>query len=94
MRTLRFTNQAESDLTGIYEYGVRQYGVRAAESYMQMLGDKFAQMTEFPGLFPVFNGLDSDYRKAVVEKHTIYFRSGPDEVVVVRVIGRQTTEQL
>ncbi|WP_300426363.1 type II toxin-antitoxin system RelE/ParE family toxin [uncultured Thalassolituus sp.] len=94
MRTLRFTNQAESDLTDIYEYGVRQFGVRAAESYMQMLGDKFAQMTELPELLPVFKGIESDYRKAVVQKHVICFRSGPDEVVVVRVIGRQTTEQL
>ena len=92
MAKYRLTNAADADLEGIFDYGFDRFGHEQAELYFDGLVDRLARLGDAPQLWQTVDEIKQGFRRSVYGKHSIYFCTDGDEIVVVRILGRQNRE--
>lgn len=81
--------QAEEDITRIFEYGLRFFGLMQADKYYDMLFECFNKIALNPLLFPDAKHYKRDYRYCVCGVDTIFYRINGDEIEIMAIIGKQ-----
>ena len=92
MKTLQFTQLAENDFAGIYEFGVTHFGIHQAELYIQKLSRHLEHLLESPLIAPSAEEFLSGYRRSVVGQHSVYYRMTDSGILIGRILGRQNPD--
>ena len=94
MASYRLSGRADEDLRRLYEYGILQYGLERADRYYNGLIERLEELAEDPHLWQAVDHIRPGYRRSVYGRHSIYYRIDPNEIVIVRILGRQDPQQL
>jgi toxin ParE1/3/4 len=89
MASYRLNREALEDLDRLYEHGVLTFGLRQADAYFDGIVNRFQKIADQPELYPAIDHIRQGYRRSVYRSHSIYYRIDPDEIVIVRILGRQ-----
>ncbi len=74
MGNYRLTENAQSDLIRIHQYGVRAHGEIQADEYYFAFFDCFEQLAKQPLLYPTVDDIRKGYRRCVCGADSIYYR--------------------
>ena len=84
------TQDADTDLERIHDYGVAQFGMLQADKYYEMFFECFNKIAFNPFMFPSSAHLYKGYRYCVCGVDTIFYRIISDDLVeIVAIVGRQ-----
>lgn len=84
------TQDADTDLERIHDYGVAQFGMLQADKYYEMFFECFDKIAFNPFMFPSVAHLNKGYRYCVCGVGTIFYRIISDDLVeIVAIVGRQ-----
>jgi len=86
MTEYRLTPAAEHDLTGIWRYTARKWGVAQANRYTDCLSAAFDELTHAPEMAPTCDHIRPGYRRWHLERHVIYFRTTDYGILFVRIL--------
>lgn len=88
MATYKLTYEAAADLENIYDYGIDQFGLDQANTYLDLLEERLDQISENPLMYPAAEYVRHGYRRSVIGSHTIYFRMQPGFIEIMRIVGQ------
>lgn len=88
MATYKLTYEASADLESIYDYGIDQFGLDQADTYLDLLEERLEQISEHPLMYPAATDVRQGYRRSVIGSHTIYFRIQSDFIEIIRIVGQ------
>lgn len=94
MASYRLSSRADEDLSRLYAYGIRHYGLARADRYYDGLITRFEELAENPHLWQAVDHIRPGYRRSVYGRHSIYYRIDPDAIVIVRILGREDPQPL
>ena len=80
------TNAAQADLAGIWDYTVQTWGEAQARSYTLKIKQTCHALCS--DMYPNRSAEDvrPGYRRALVGRHTIFFRSNETEIQIIRIL--------
>lgn len=85
---------AKNDLKDIYQYGLRLWGQKQSDSYLENLKEYFWMLTDQPLAGVERPGLLPDMRSLPIESHILFYKATPNTVEIIRVLlGRQDPQQ-
>jgi toxin ParE1/3/4 len=73
----------------LYRYTYRRFGEAQADSYLLGLEEKLLELAENPSLALSVDDIRPGYRKALYQKHAVYFQVAGNGIFVVRVLHQQ-----
>ena len=86
--TVSISEDAKTDIKGIYIYSYQNYGERKAEEYVDELN---TMLNELPNTFNI-----SDYgfvrpglKRSNYKSHAVYYRAEGSDIVVLRVLHQR-----
>ena len=83
---------AQDDLRDIYRYGLRTWGGRQADDYLEQFRDCFWMLTTRHDAGRSRAELGRDLRSFRVRQHVVFYRLAPGQLQIVRVLhARQDT---
>ena len=82
----RLTPAAQRDLDEIFDYTVREWGLEQALAYAAAIEKACARLAKAPDLAQDCGHIRTGYRRAVVNRHAIYFRVEDYGVAIVRIL--------
>jgi toxin ParE1/3/4 len=85
---LRESRRASADLDAIFEYGMLNFGVAAAISYVEKLDGIYRRLTEHPQSGRPEPELGPGTRSISYEAHRIYYEIDGDTVVVLAILHK------
>jgi toxin ParE1/3/4 len=90
LSSYRIGSKAESDLTGIFDYTVDQWGWRQADAYIDMLSDCFQLLADSPGLGRTSDLIPVAIRRFEHGSHVVFYREGEgrEEIEILRVLHK------
>jgi len=94
MANYRLSKEADEDLDHIFDYGIDEFGLEKALSYVDGMTKRFSDIAETPLFWQAVDAIRVGYRRSVYKSHSIYYRIDLNEVVIVRILGRQDLEVL
>lgn len=80
------SQEADSDIVALYDFGARTYGLVAAAAYAAQLRDRFQFLAEFPRSVREREEVTPPVRIAPFRGHIIAYRIENEDVVVIRVL--------
>ncbi len=83
---VRLSPAAQSDLDGVFDYTVRQWGLEQAVRYMESLENACAALAAGPAQAQDCSDIRPGYRRATAGRHSIYFRIEDYGIAVVRIL--------
>lgn len=86
MLEIKFSKLAQSDIAGIYDYTVDQWGVEQADRYVDGLSDRLEQAARGQIPYPALPQWRHDGFSLSYKSHVIFFVRTEHEVVVARVL--------
>ena len=86
MAKYRFSNAAEKDLEQLFEYGIDNFGISKAKSYVDGLIIQIQNIAENPLHYQAVEHIRIGFRRSVYGKHSIYYRSCEDCVDIMRIL--------
>ncbi len=89
MTKYTLTNEAEKDLEEIALYGIEKFGIVKASEYHSGLEEQFEKIATNPKHGQRVDHVLQGYRRSVYVSHSIYYKVRPEDVLIVRVLGRQ-----
>ncbi|MBL1144746.1 MAG: type II toxin-antitoxin system RelE/ParE family toxin [Bacteroidetes bacterium] len=94
MAKYRITNEAESDLIRIHQFGIRQFGMIQADKYFNNLFDYFELIAQRPLAFKSVNEISKDCRCCPCGFDSIYYTYINDIVDIVAIVGSQDLDNI
>ena len=94
MASYELTRAADEDLDRLYVFGFHEFGERQADAYYEGMVERFEELVINPYLWQGVDDLRRSYRRSVYKKHSIYYRIDNEDVVIVRILGRENIEIL
>lgn len=94
MVNYKLSKEADEDLSRLFDYGIDQFGLEQARSYIDGMKQRFSELTENPRLWQAVDSIRTGYRRSVYRAHSIYYRIDSDEIMIIRVLGRQDPKKL
>ena len=91
MATYRLSEEAKDDLTGIHQYGVREFGETQADDYFWKIIQKLDVVAETPLLYQEVPEIREGYRRSVCGVHSIYYRFDGTNVYIMAILRSQDT---
>ncbi len=91
MATYRLSEEAKDDLTGIHQYGVREFGETQADDYFWKIIQKLDVVAETPLLYQEVPEIREGYRRSVCGVHSIYYRFDGTNVDIMAILRSQDT---
>jgi toxin ParE1/3/4 len=89
MRKYRLSKQADSDIAGIANYTIRQFGVKQARRYRDGFEKVFRRLAEYPNSGRSAGHLAPRLRRMNFESHVIFFLHDEDGVLIVRILHQR-----
>ena len=86
MYKLRKSAEAEEDLTDIWVYSLREWGIEQADKYIDELEAGLAQLSASPKLGTSRDELRPGYRSLRINQHMAYYTVKESTVRIVRVL--------
>jgi toxin ParE1/3/4 len=83
---LRISRRASADLAEIADYTIAEFGITQARRYRDQLQACFASITDNPALGKSADDLAPGLRRIRQQAHVIFYRPGPDHILIVRVL--------
>src|SRR5688500_5260666 len=83
------SQRAVEDLETIYRYTYRRFGETQADSYLLGLEETLRELAQTPSLAVSVDDVRPGYRKALYQKHAVYFRVEENGIFVARVLHQQ-----
>ncbi len=93
MARYQLSSDAEDDLKRIYDYGLKTFGEKQADLYLDQLLDCFDTIADSPFSFVLVDNIYPGLRRCVCGVDSIFFRIGKDLIEIVAIIGRQELNQ-
>ena len=93
MANYKLAPEAESDLYRIWLYGVRQWGLDAADSYQRAVHKRFEAIAVNPMQYPTVDHIRDGYRRSVHRNDSIYYRIDGETVEIMAIIGQQNLDE-
>lgn len=93
MASYRISAAADDDLDRLYIHGARNFGLEHTDRYAAGLIEHFGMLAAAPLLYQAVDHIRTDYRRSVYHAHAIYCQIDGDNVVIVRVLGRQDADK-
>lgn len=78
----------------IHQYGVKQFGIKHADSYFESFFFHFELIAENPQSFESVDFIKPGYRRCVCGVDSIFYKVNEDVVEIITIIGRQDFSQL
>ena len=85
---LKLTPRARADLDAIWDYSVRQWDEKQAETYLASIGQTTQLLVENPGLGTKIDHVKGGYKKFPAASHLLIFKSTPYAIEIVRVLHK------
>ena len=89
MTTYKLSSDAEDDLKRIYSYGLKTFGEKQADLYLDQLLDCFETIVDSPFSFVSVDNIYPGHRRCVCGVDSVYYRIGNDFIEIVAIVGRQ-----
>lgn len=86
MAKYRLSAAAEQDFEQLFEYGIDNFGVAQATSYVDGLITQFQHVAENPLHYQAVDHIRMGYRRSVYGKHAIYYLVSKNCVDVMRIL--------
>ena len=86
MANYKLSSAADKDFEQLFEYGIDNFGLSKAKSYVDGLIIKFQTIAENPLHYQAVDYIRSGYRRSVYGKHTIYYIVSNDYVDIMRIL--------
>lgn len=90
---VRQSELSKADLRKIYRDGVRKFGKRAAERYVEGIADAYDLIGSVPLMNPARTEVKPPVHLHPYKGHHIIYRVGDDEVRILRVLPRHRNWQ-
>lgn len=85
---------AKADLKDIYQYGLRQWGQKQSDNYLEGIKEQFWVLTEQPLIGVERPDLLPNMRSLPIESHTLFYSVTSNTVEIIRVLhGRQDPQR-
>src|ERR1700722_2267423 len=85
----RLSKRADSDIAGIADYTIRQFGINQARRYRDGLEKIFRRLAEYPNSGRSAGHLAHRLRRINFESHVIFFLHEDDGVLIVRILHQR-----
>jgi toxin ParE1/3/4 len=86
MANYKLSSAADKDFEQLFEYGIDNFGLSKAKSYVEGLIIKFQTIAENPLHYQAVDYIRSGYRRSVYGKHTVYYMISNDCVDIMRIL--------
>ena len=86
MANYKLSSAADQDFEQLFEYGINNFGLARAKSYVDGLMIQFQSIAENPLHYQAVDHIRKGYRRSVYGKHAIYFVVSNDGVDVIRIL--------
>lgn len=83
MAKYRLSSAAAQDFEKLFEYGIDNFGLTRAKSYVDGLITQFQSIAENPLHYQAVDHIRNGYRRSVYGKHAIYYTASNDCVDVM-----------
>ncbi|MEC9346430.1 MAG: type II toxin-antitoxin system RelE/ParE family toxin [Pseudomonadota bacterium] len=80
---------ARADLVAIWRYSAANWSVEQADRYVRDLEAVFRLLAGSPGLGVGIDHLRKGYRKFPAGRHSVYYTSGEQGVLIVRILHQR-----
>jgi len=78
--------RAEDDLVDIWLYSLEKWGGNQADLYLDKLGEGIISIAHNPAIGKDCGHIRQGYRRLHVAHHMIYYRTGPGQIEIIRVL--------
>lgn len=89
MENYKLSDEAQDDLVGIHQYGVRKWGEKQADKYFWQLISHLEKVGESPLLYPPVDHIRAGYRRSVCGVHSVYYRIEDETALVMAILRSQ-----
>jgi len=89
MANYQLTEATVTDLERIYYYGIVTFGLFQADKYYGGLISQLQKIAENPDSYTSVDDIFPGYRRATYYSNSVYYRSEHDQVIIVRILGRE-----
>ena len=90
MASYRLTRKADNDLAALYEYGILNFGLGKAKSYLIGMYERFDQLAGQPDIGRSADELLPGMTRLEYGSHVIFYMAHPDgSVLIVRVLRKE-----
>lgn len=86
MKYYQLTNIAESDISDIYEYGIRHFGLENAANYLLGMHEQFEMLVVHPEIGRSSNALMPGLKRLSYQSHVIFYLRQDECILVIRVL--------
>jgi toxin ParE1/3/4 len=86
MAAYSLSEKAVSDLDGIYEYTILNFGLEQARAYLLGLHERFQILADSPGVGRSAAQLAPELRRHEYQSHIIFYTPEAKGVLIVRVL--------
>ncbi|MDB5430325.1 MAG: Plasmid stabilization protein ParE [Caulobacter sp.] len=86
MKRVRLSAPAGADMVAIRHDGVCDWGEARSALYLDEIGTRLALIGAHPGRYPLAPELGADIRRIRSGRHILFYREGPLEVIVLRIL--------
>ncbi len=94
MARYKISNAAKEDLIRIYNYGVKQFGMKQADKYFGSFFEYFDLIADQPFSFPAVDFIKQGYRRCVCGSDSIFYRIEQEKVEIMAIVGMQDLEKV
>lgn len=85
MATYKLNQAAATDIEHLFEYGIDNFGVNKARSYIEGLTLRFESIAENPLHYQAVEHIKTGYRRSVYRQHSIYYRIN-NNIEIMRIL--------
>ncbi|AWB67903.1 type II toxin-antitoxin system RelE/ParE family toxin [Saccharobesus litoralis] len=86
MAKYRLSEAADKDFDQLFEYGIDNFGLSNARSYVEGLAYQFHNIAANPLHYQAVDDICAGYRRSVFGKHAIYYTIGDDSIHIMRIL--------
>lgn len=89
MKGYKINEAAAEDIEQLFDYGIDNFGVTSARSYVEGMTQRFADIAKHPLQYQAVEHIREGYRRSVYGRHSIYYRLNGDHVDIMRILRSQ-----
>jgi len=92
MARYKLSLAADRDFENILDFGIDRFGLAQALEYQNAMKERFAQLAAQPDFYQRVDHIRQGYRRSVFQAHSIYYKVDNEQVLIVRILGRENPE--
>ena len=89
MEQYQLTRKADRDIESHYEYGIRNFGLDKAQSYILDMYERFVNLAANPVLGRSAEELSKNLRRLEYGSHVIFYLPEDNGALIVRVLRKE-----